>query len=83
MTLFDKTQLCKCPTIELRNKIVALLGRHNITSEKKLKRETSLLKADFDHFNTVHYIYVDKKQLEKAKEVLKENQILFDTEQAF
>ncbi len=77
MTLFDKTQLCKCPTIELRNKIVALLGRHNILSEKKLKREKPILKSDIknDDFGTVHCIYVHKQHLEKAKELLKEHEI--------
>lgn len=74
----EKTQLCKCPTIEIRNQVISILSTNNIHFEKKVKREKFKLKdinIKKGQFGISYIVYVLKKDYENAKNLLKENNI--------
>lgn len=77
----EKTQLCKCPTIEIRNQVISILSKNNIHFEKKVKRDKFRLKninIKEDQFDIFYIIYVSKNDHENAKNLLKEQKIEFE-----
>lgn len=81
MNFFEKTQLCKCPTIEIRNQVIAVLNKNNIPFEKKVKRDKFSLKninIKQGKFGLFYMIYASKNDYDNAKKLLKENKIETD-----
>ncbi len=77
----EKTQLCKCPAIAIRNHVISILSTNNIHFEKKIKREKFILKdinIKEDQFGISYIIYVLKKDYENAKNLLKKNNIIME-----
>lgn len=77
MIFFQKKQLCICPSLDVRNKVITILTGSKIAFQKKIKRDKSILKANIkeNQFGILYYIFVAPNDFDKASELLQINQI--------